>query len=54
MSVLEPTLCPAIMIESAPASRAGPEAMSMRGYTIYDYTQTVAHAIEDFVRRSGA
>jgi N-acetylmuramoyl-L-alanine amidase len=52
MSVLEPALCPAILLESAPASRAGPEAMSMRGYTIYDYTQTVAHAIEDFVRRS--
>ena len=54
MSVLEPALCPAIILESAPASRAGPEAMSMRGYTIYDYTQTVAHAIEDFVRRSKA
>ena len=54
MSVLEPALCPAIILESAPASRAGPEAMSMRGYTIYDYTQTVAHAIEDFIRRSKA
>ena len=54
MSVLEPALCPAILLESAPASRAGPEAMSMRGYTIYDYTQTIAHAIEDFVRRSRA
>lgn len=54
MSVLEPALCPAIILESAPASRTGPEAMSMRGYTIYDYTQTVAHAIEDFVRRSKA
>jgi N-acetylmuramoyl-L-alanine amidase len=53
MSVLEPTLCPAIILESAPASRVGPESM-MRGYTIYDYTQTVAHAIEDFVRRSKA
>lgn len=54
MSVLEPALCPAIIIESAPASRAGPEAMSLRGYTIYDYTQTLAHSIEDFVRRSKA
>ena len=53
MSVLEPTLCPAIILESAPASRVGPESM-MRGYTIYDYTQTIAHAIEDFVRRSKA
>lgn len=52
MSVLEPSLCASILLESAPASRAGPEAMSMRGYTVYDYTQTVAHAIEDFVRRS--
>lgn len=54
MSVLEPVLCPAILLESAPAARTGPEAMSLRGYTIYDYTQTVAHAIEDFVRRSKA
>lgn len=54
MSVLEPSLCPSILLESAPASRTGPEAMSLRGYTVYDYTQTVAHAIEDFVRRSRA
>ncbi|HEX7078893.1 MAG TPA: N-acetylmuramoyl-L-alanine amidase, partial [Candidatus Eisenbacteria bacterium] len=54
MSMLEPVLCPAILLESAPAARTGPEAMSLRGYTIYDYTQTVAHAIEDFIRRSKA
>ncbi|MGE5176583.1 MAG: N-acetylmuramoyl-L-alanine amidase [Hyphomicrobiales bacterium] len=54
MSVLEPVLCPAILLESAPAARTGPEAMSLRGYTIYDYTQTIAHAVEDFVRRSRA
>jgi len=47
--VLEPVQCPAIMLESAPAARAGPEAMS-RGYTIYDYTRTVASAIEQFVK----
>lgn len=52
MSVLEPILCPAIVVESAPAARSGPESMSMRGYTTYDYTQTVARAIEDFVRKS--
>lgn len=54
MSVLEPVLCPAILLESAPAARTGPEAMSLRSYTIYDYTQTIANAIEDFVRRSKA
>ncbi|HYJ33284.1 MAG TPA: N-acetylmuramoyl-L-alanine amidase [Candidatus Binatia bacterium] len=54
MSVLEPVLCPAIVVESAPAARSGPESMSMRGYTTYDYTQTVARAIEDFVRKSRA
>lgn len=52
MSVLEPVLCPAIVVESAPAARSGPESMSMRGYTTYEYTQTVARAIEEFVRRS--
>lgn|GEM_PF-3269772 len=54
MSTLEPVLCPAVIIESAPAARSGPEAMSMRGYTTYDYTQTVARAIEEFVRKSRA
>lgn len=54
MSVLEPVLCPAIVVESAPAARSGPEAMSMRGYTTYDYTQTLVRAIEDFVRKSRA
>ena len=48
--VVEPVVCPAILIESAPAARAGAEAMSLRGYTVYDYTQTVANAIEQFVR----
>ena len=47
--VLEPVSCPALFLESAPAVRAGPEAMS-RGYTIYDYTRTVADAIERVVR----
>lgn len=54
MSVLQPVLCPAILLESAPAARSGPEAMSMRGYTTYDYTQTLARAIEEFVRQSRA
>lgn len=54
MSVLQPVLCPAILLESAPAARSGPEAMSMRGYTTYDYTQTLARAIEEFVRKSRA
>jgi hypothetical protein len=49
MRVLEPVVCPAILLESAPAARSGPDAMS-RGYTIYDYARTVAEAIEKFVK----
>jgi len=52
--VLEPIACPAILLESAPTARSGPESVSPRSYTIYDYTQTVARAIEEFVRRSNA
>jgi N-acetylmuramoyl-L-alanine amidase len=47
--VLEPVACPALFLESAPAARSGPEALS-RGYTIYDYTRIVADAIERVVR----
>jgi N-acetylmuramoyl-L-alanine amidase len=54
MSVLEPVLCPAIILESAPAVRSAAEPMSVRGYTTYEFTQTVARAIEDFVRKSRA
>lgn len=53
-NVLEPISCPAVLLESAPTARSGPEAVSPRAYTIYDYTQTVARAIEEFVRRSNA
>jgi N-acetylmuramoyl-L-alanine amidase len=49
MRVLEPVVCPAILLESAPAARSGPDAMR-RGYTIYDYARTVAEAIEKFVK----
>ncbi len=49
MRVLGPLTCPAVLLECAPALRAGPEALS-RGYTIYDYTRTVAEAIEKFVK----
>jgi len=49
MRALEPIVCPAILLESAPAARTGPGATS-RGYTIYDYAQTVAEAIEKFVK----
>ena len=49
MRVLGPVVCPAILLESAPALRAGPESIS-RGYTIYDYTRAVAEAIENFVK----
>ena len=54
MIVLEPILCPAVILESAPAVRSGSEAMSVRAYTTYEYTQTVARAIEEFVRKSRA
>jgi N-acetylmuramoyl-L-alanine amidase len=54
LGVLEPIGCPAIVIESAPTGRSGPEAMSPRSYTVYDYTQTLSRAIEEFVRRSNA
>ena len=54
MSVLEPVLCPAIILESAPAARSAAESMSIRGYTTYEYTLTVARAIEDLVRKSRA
>ena len=49
MRMLEPIVCPAILLESAPSPRSGPDAMS-RGYTIYDYTRVVADAIEKFVK----
>ncbi|HYR68373.1 MAG TPA: N-acetylmuramoyl-L-alanine amidase, partial [Candidatus Dormibacteraeota bacterium] len=49
MRILEPVVCPAIMLESAPAARTGPDATS-RGYTIYDYARIVAEAIEKFVK----
>ena len=52
--LLEPVTCPAVILESAPAVRSGPDAMSARAYTTYDYTQTVARAIEEFVRKSRA
>lgn len=54
LGILEPISCPAIVLESAPTARSGPESMSPRSYTIFDYTQTVARAIEEFVRRSNA
>jgi N-acetylmuramoyl-L-alanine amidase len=47
--VLEPIQCPAIMLESAPVPRGGADAAN-RGYTVYDYTRTVASAIEQFVK----
>jgi N-acetylmuramoyl-L-alanine amidase len=49
--VLQPVACPAILLESAPAARAGADAMG-RAYTIYDYTRTVAAAIGNVVRAS--
>jgi N-acetylmuramoyl-L-alanine amidase len=48
--VLGPVSCPAILLEAAPAARAGSDAMSR--YTIYDYTRTVAAAIGNAVRGS--
>jgi N-acetylmuramoyl-L-alanine amidase len=49
--VLGPVSCPAILLESAPAARAGAESVG-RSYTIYDYTRTVAAAIGNLVRAS--
>ena len=54
LGALEPIGCPAILLESAPTARSGPEAVSPRAYTIYDYTQTVARAIDEFIRKSSA
>jgi N-acetylmuramoyl-L-alanine amidase len=49
--VVAPVVCPAILLENAPVARtATPEAMAARSYTIYDYTQVVAGAIEQLVR----
>jgi len=50
LETLQSVACPALLLESAPTARTGPEASSPRGYTIYDYTQTVARAVDEFVR----
>jgi hypothetical protein len=50
INVLEPVLCPAILIEMAPAPRRGPEAQSLRSYTVGDVAQTVVQAIRDVVK----
>ncbi len=49
MRVLEAVVCPAILLESAPAARGGQGAMT-RTYTTYDYTRAVAEAVEGFVK----
>jgi len=50
INALEPVLCPAILIEIGPAPRRGPEAQSLRSYTVGDVAQTVAQAIRDVAR----
>jgi N-acetylmuramoyl-L-alanine amidase len=50
VGVLEPVTCPAILIEMAPAPRSGPEAQSLRSYSLPDVAQTVAQAIRDLTR----
>jgi N-acetylmuramoyl-L-alanine amidase len=49
MRPLDAVVCPAILLESAPVSRGGADAAA-HGYTIYDYTRTVADAVERFVK----
>lgn len=53
INVLEPVLCPAILIEIAPSPRSGPEAQSLRAYTVGDVAQTVVQAIRDVSRGRG-
>ena len=50
LETLQSVACPALLLESAPTAQRGPEASSPRAYTIHDYTQTVARAIDDFIR----
>ncbi|HEY7727036.1 MAG TPA: N-acetylmuramoyl-L-alanine amidase [Candidatus Eisenbacteria bacterium] len=50
VNALEPVLCPAILIEIAPAPRSGPEAQSLRSYSLSDVAQTVAEAIREVAR----
>jgi hypothetical protein len=54
LETLQAVACPALLLESAPTARSGPEASSPRAYTIHDYTRTVARAIEEFIRGSDA
>jgi N-acetylmuramoyl-L-alanine amidase len=54
VSVLDPILCPAVLIEAAPSPRSGPESMSLRGYTIQEIARTVAQAIRDLAKGEGA
>jgi N-acetylmuramoyl-L-alanine amidase len=50
INVLEPVLCPAILIEMAPSPKSGPVAQSLRAYTTTDVAQTVVQAIRDVAR----
>lgn len=45
ISVLEPVLCPAFLIEMAPPPKSGPQAHSLGYYTVNDVAQTVVQAI---------
>ena len=53
INVLEPVLCPAILIEIAPSPRSGPDAQSLRAYSVGDVAQTVVQAIRDVSRGRG-
>lgn len=50
INVLEPVLCPAILIEIAPSPKSGPLAQSLRSYSVTDVAQTVVQAIRDVAR----
>jgi N-acetylmuramoyl-L-alanine amidase len=53
VGVLEPVLCPAILIEIAPPPRSAPEAHSLQGYTLQDVAQTVVQTIREVARGEG-
>ena len=47
LSVLEPVLAPAILLECGPAPRGGPESMSLQGYSIREIAKIVAQSIQN-------
>ncbi|MBI4364453.1 MAG: N-acetylmuramoyl-L-alanine amidase [Candidatus Latescibacteria bacterium] len=50
IGVLEPIASPAVLLECAPSPRGGPEAMSLRGYSLRDVAKAIAQTIQDLAR----